>query len=158
MKTTKTLISLAVLIICCLIANIVEAAKISETKIDVKYEYKKETNTVIVTMTSNNELINNKTTWKLSQDKKQFTYEFDKNTTYTSSVLDIYGRTTYIPLNITQIDQKPAKIVPTYEYKKETNTVVVTLTSDKRLLNNKTTWKLSEDEKKFTYEFDKNTT
>ena len=158
MKTAKTLISLAVLIICCLIANVVEAAKISETKIEVKYEYKKETNTVIVTMTSNNELINNKTTWKLSQDKKQFTYEFDKNTTYTSSVLDIYGRTIYIPLSITQIDQTPAKIEPTYEYKKETNTVIVTLTSDKKLLNNKTTWKISEDEKQFTYEFKENTT
>ena len=131
---------------------------IEETKIDVKYEYKKDTNTVVVTMTSNNELKNNKTTWKLSEDKKTFTYEFDKNTTYTSSVTDVYERKVYIPLQVTQIDESPANVVPTYQYNSDRNTVTVTLTSDKRLLNNKTTWKLSEDGKVFTYEFNKNTT
>ena len=153
----KLLTSLIIFALCYIVPNIIYANNIPETKISVDYRYKSETNTVIVTMTSNNELINNKTTWKLSEDKKQFVYEFEKNTTYISSVLDVYGRTIYIPLSITQIDQTPAKIVPTYEYKETTNTVIVTLTSNKRLLNNKTTWKLSTDEKVFIYEFDKNT-
>ena len=157
MQKIKTIIALIILAICCSIPSIVQATSIPETKISVDYKYKIDTNTVVVTMTSNNELMNNKTTWKLSEDKKVFTYEFERNTIYNSTITDIYGNIIYVPLAVTHIDENPAKVVPTYEYKTDTNTVVVTMTSDKRLMNNKTTWKLSEDKKVFTYEFERNT-
>ena len=204
--------------------------------IEVSYEYKPETNTVIATMTSDRELQNTKTTWKLSEDKKRYTYEFDANTTYMSSVVDIYGNVVPVPISVTlvddkgpeinieyqysednllctivvtsneemiqkttpgwvlsenkkvytydvkvnsgmitnftdkygnftqvqlivdKIDERPANIEVSYEYKPETNTVIATMTSDRELQNTKTTWKLSEDKKHYTYEFDGNTT
>ena len=204
--------------------------------IEVSYEYKPETNTVIATMTSDRELQNTKTTWKLSEDKKHYTYEFDANTTYMSSVVDIYGNVVPVPISVTlvddkgpeinieyqysednllctivvtsneemiqkttpgwvlsenkkvytydvkvnsgmitnftdkygnftqvqlivdKIDERPANIEVSYEYKPETNTVIATMTSDRELQNTKTTWKLSEDKKHYTYEFDGNTT
>lgn len=158
MKYAQAITILLTIAICCIIPNIVQASNIPETKITVEYKYKSDANTVIVTMTSNNKLLNNKTTWKISENQKQFTYEFEKNTTYNSTITDIYGRIIYVPLSITEIDENPAKITPEYKYKSETNTVIVTMTSNRKLLNNKTTWKISEDQKQFTYEFEKNTT
>ena len=123
MQKIKAIIALIILAICCSIPSIVQATSIPKTKISVDYKYKIDTNTVVVTMTSNNELMNNKTTWKLSEDKKVFTYEFERNTTYNSTITDIYGNIIYVPLKVNQIDESPAKVVPTYEYKTDTNTV-----------------------------------
>ena len=66
MEKAKMIISLIILVICCFVPSVVEANNIPETQILVDYKYKPETNTVVVTMTSNNELINNKITWKLT--------------------------------------------------------------------------------------------
>ena len=127
-------------------------------KVQVSYEYKPDTNTVIATMTSDKELQNTKTTWKLSEDKKQYTFEFNANTTYMSSVVDRFGNVIPVQIQVTQIDDIPAKVQVSYEYKPDTNTVIATMTSDKELQNTKTTWKLSEDKKQYTFEFNANTT
>ena len=158
-KNTIRILLIVVLLFC--IKNIVKAedtTQIVETIVNVEYEYKPETNTVIATMTSNNELQNTKTTWKLSEDKKQYTFEFTTNTTYMSSVVDKYGNVIPVQIHITQIDDTPAKVEVSYEYLPETNTVMATMTSDKELQNTKTTWKLSEDKKQYTFEFTTNTT
>ena len=159
----KIVISIIAILLCCLIPNLIYATdgKIEPTKITVTYKYKEDTNTVTTTMTSNNELKNTKpsTSWQLSQDKKQYTYEFRENTIYTSSVVDIYGNTIPVPINITQIDQSPAKVTVAYEYREETNTVIATMTSNRELQNTKpsTSWKLSEDKRVYTFEFLENT-
>ena len=163
MNKTKIIVSLVVLILCCLIGNISEAnnQNIKETIITVSYEYKEETNTVIVTMTSNNELQNTKpsTSWKLSSDKKKYTFEFTNNTTYMSSVVDIYGNKIPVQINVTQIDESPAKVTVGYQYKEETNTVIATITSNRELQNTKppTSWRLSTDKKQYIFEFSNNT-
>jgi len=155
----KITISIITIILCCFIPNLIFATE--PTKITVTYEYKKETNTVIATITSNNELQNTKpsTSWKLSENKKQYTFEFGNNTTYTSSVIDIYGNRIPVPINVTQIDESPAKVTVLYEYKEETNTVIATIKSNRELQNTKppTSWKLSEDKKQYTFEFGDNT-
>ena len=160
MSKTKILISLIILLLCCLIGTISNAQE--KTVIKVSYEYREDTNTVIATMTSNNELQNTKapTSWKLSEDKKKYTFEFGNNTTYMSSVIDIYGNKISVPIKITQIDESPAQIVVEYKYKEETNTVIATMISNRELQNTKasTSWKLSEDKKKYTFEFGNNTT
>ena len=128
------------------------------TNVEVSYEYKEETNTVIATMISNNELKDTKISWELSEDKKQYTFEFANNTTYITSVEDIYGRKIPVEIDVTQIDESPAKVEVLYEYKEETNTVIATMVSDKELKHTKISWKLSEDKKSYTFEFSDNTT
>lgn len=160
MSKTKILISLIILLFCCLIGTISNAQE--KTVIKVSYKYKEETNTVIATMTSNNELQNTKpaTSWKLSEDRKRYTFEFGHNTTYMSSVIDIYGNKISVPIKVTQIDESPAHISVGYQYKEDTNTVIATMTSNRELQNTKpaTSWKLSNDKMQYTFEFGNNTT
>ncbi len=131
--------------------------KMEQTIVEVSYKYKEDTNTVIATIKSNNELKNTKKTWKLSEDKKQYTFEFGDNTTYMSSVVDKFGNTIPVLINVTQIDESPAKIKVSYDYNKDTNTVMTTMTSNRELQNTKVSWKLSEDKKQYTFEFGDNT-
>ena len=124
--------------------------------IETSYEYDKKTNTVMVTMNSNEEMSDTKPTWKLSQDKLKYTKTFNKNEKYKTIVEDIYGNKTEIEINIEQIDDKGPVIEISYEYDKKTNTVTATMSSNEEMNDTKPTWKLSQDKLKYTKEFDKN--
>ena len=124
--------------------------------IETSYEYDKKTNTVMVTMNSNEEMSDTKPTWKLSQDKLKYTKTFNKNEKYKTIVEDIYGNKTELEINIEQIDDKGPVIEISYEYDKKTNTVTATMSSNEEMNDTKPTWKLSQDKLKYTKEFDKN--
>lgn len=76
--------------------------KEEEKQVYISYEYKEDTNTVLATITSSVELKPTKVSWKLSEDKKQYTFEFNSNTKYTTTVTDINGRKTQIQIEITR--------------------------------------------------------
>ena len=173
MKKNKIIVSLLIFIIYCfLIVNLVTANEkkyqdnnlvvqnvedSSPAKITIEYNYKKETNTVIATVKSDKELKPTKASWKLSTDKKQYTFEFTTNTKYVTNFTDIHGNVIPVQINVNQIDTSPAKLTIEYNYKKETNTVVATVKSNKELKSTKASWKLSEDKKQYTFEFTTNT-
>ena len=129
-----------------------------EPNLEIHYQYISETNSVKVTVSSDEPLKPTKVNWNLSEDKLSYTYEFIANTIYTTSFQDIYGNTTNIEINVTQIDDKGPKITISYHYLVETNSVIATVISDEPLKATKTNWKLSEDALTYTYEFTANTT
>ena len=122
------------------------------------YEYKEETNTVIATMKSDKELKDTKVSWTLSEDKKQYTFEFANNTTYMTNVTDRFGNIIPVEINVTEVDENAANVEVLYEYKDETNTVIATMKSNKKLKPTKKSWELSQDQKSYTFEFADNTT
>ena len=126
--------------------------------LEISYDYKSETNSVVATVVSDEKLGNTKISWELSQDKLSYTYEFTGNTTYTTSFQDIYGNSTQIQINVTQIDDKGPNLNISYEYILETNSVIATVTSDEEFGDTKISWELSEDKLSYTYEFTENTT
>ena len=124
--------------------------------IETSYEYDGKTNTVIVTMNSNEEMSDTKPTWNLTQDKLKYTKTFNKNEKYKTVVEDIYGNKTEVEINIEQIDDKGPVIETSYEYDKKTNTVIVIMNSNEEMSGTKPTWKLSQDKLKYTKTFNKN--
>ena len=158
----KIVISIIAILLCCLIPNLIYATdgKVEPTQITVTYKYKEYTNTVIATMTSNRELQNTKpsTSWKLSEDKKVYTFEFLENTIYTSSVIDRFGNTIFIPINVTQIDKKGPEVSVKYEFNQAKTQCIVTVKSNEELIPKTTPgWILGEDKKTFTYVVTQNT-
>ena len=125
-----------------------------EAKVEIKYQYKEDTNTVLATIESTVELKPTKASWKLSQDKKHYTFEFDNNTTYDTTVEDVNGKIYTIHINVTEV--KIVRVV--YQYQENTNTVLATIESKVELKPTKASWKLSQDKKHYTFEFDNNTT
>ena len=123
-------------------------------KIEVLYEYNEETNKVTAIINSNIELEDTKPTWKLSEDKKQYTKIFTSNTSYVTPVQDINGNITNIYIQITQI--KKLTIELKYEYNEEDNIVKAIMSSNIKLEDTKPTWKLSEDGKQYTKIFTEN--
>ena len=121
----------------------------------VNYEYKEETNTVVATINSIVELQSTKKSWSLSENKKQYTYEFNSNTTYTTTVTDIMGRTKNVVIKIDQIDDKPPQIDMEYVLNND-NTIKVIMHSDEILEDTKPSWNLSENKLDYVkiYTFD----
>ena len=74
----------------------------TETEVKVSYEYKEKTNTVLATITSDIEFKPTKISWKLSEDKKHYTFEFSNNTKYETTVIDINGKVTKIQIEVTR--------------------------------------------------------
>ena len=128
-----------------------------DTVINIDYQYKEETNTVLAIVTSNNELKDTKVSWTLSENKRQYTFEFNANTTYTTNFEDIYGKIIPVEINVTQVQKILTKVRTENNYNEETNTVLVTIIADHKLQDTKVSWTLSENEKQYTFEFNTNT-
>ena len=130
---------------------------ISIGNITVEYEYNEQTNEVTAYMISDIELKDTKPTWKLSEDRKTYAKVFNSNINYNTPVENINGVIIDVNINVTQIQNIPAEITVSYEYKEKTNTVIATMISNKELQHTKISWKLSEDKKRYTFEFNNNT-
>ena len=74
----------------------------SKATITVEYSYNKTKNTVLATVKSDVQLKDTKISWKLSNDKLTYTYEFKENTTYTTTFEDINGNKIPVPINVTR--------------------------------------------------------
>ena len=135
--------------------KLITATEVKEDQIHVKYEYKPETNTVVAKIQSDVELKPTKKSWTLSKDKKEYTFEFNSNTTYSTTITDITGKTTPVLIEIK--DVKESEIQVKYEYKKDTNTVIAKIQSTVGLQSTKKSWTLSKDKKEYTFEFNSNT-
>ena len=137
--------------------NVTQVQKIV-TKVRTENNYNEETNTVLVTIIADHKLQDTKVSWTLSENEKQYTFEFNTNTNYTTNVIDVYGNVIPVEINVTEIDETPAEIEVLYDYNEETNTVLATMSSNIELQDTKVSWTLSEDKKKYTFEFTTNTT
>ena len=133
--------------------NIV-VTQIQPLSIKVDYEYDAEENTVTAKMISNSELKDNKPSWTLSENKREYTKTFVQNMSYSTSVEDINGRILEVNIDITQIKQLEIKVQ--YDYNKETNTVTVTMISKRKLKDTKPSWTLSDDKLTYTKVFTDN--
>lgn len=120
--------------------------------INVKYEYTEKTNTVEVTIDSSIELIDNKPTWNLSNEKNRYTKIFSNNQDYTTDITNKYGRKKTINIKVTQIDETPPVITFSHMFNDD-GSVTVYLSSDKAITDNKPTWKLSDDLKVYSKTF-----
>ena len=100
-------------------------------------------------MVSNIELQPTKKSWRLSEDKKHYTFEFSNNTKYQTTVTNIFGEIININIQIDQIDDKAPEIDTEYIYINSDNTVKVIMHSNEALGDTKPSWTLSED--KLTY-------
>lgn len=159
MKKIGILVSVIMLSLFCLMGNVSNAKEIEEeTVVNVIYELNREKNTVVAKMISNKELQPTKKSWNLSPDRKQYTFEFNRNTTYDTNVVDIDGNVISVKIEVKDVDESPANVAVKYELNKEKNTVVAKMISDKELQPTKVSWKLSENKKEYTFEFDRNTT
>ena len=127
-------------------------------ELNTNYQYNKNSNTVTVKITSKTPFEPTKINWELSKDKKTYTYQFKENTTYKTTFEDINGTTSNVEIKVTQIDEKGPILKISYEYKKETKSVVAKVMSDEILGATKINWKLRQDKKTYTYEFKENTT
>ncbi len=138
--------------------NIV-TVKIEITQIDDKgpviqlqYVYDSVSNTVEVTMKSNEEIKDTKPSWTLSEDKLSYTKTFGANDIYTTDVEDIFGNITTVKIEITQIDDKGPVITLEYIYNADGTTTVI-MHSNEELAQTKPSWTLSEDKLTYTKTF-----
>lgn len=127
-----------------------------ETKITSSIT-KKDDKTVIATIQSNKEL-ERLDGWELSEDKKTLTKEYKTNTKETVEVKTVEGETKKITINTSNANEESEKTQITSNItKKDENTVVVTIKSNKELQELEG-WKLSEDKKTLTKEYNINIT
>ena len=124
-----------------------------EIKVETKYNEK--TNTVTVFARSNEILGKTKPTWNLSDDKLTYSKTYEDNGTYTTTISDIYGNTTKISFDVTEI-QSGYEVFQSYN--KENNKVTVEVKSKCKLLNTKPSWKLSKDNYTYSKEYNANGT
>ena len=129
---------------------------IEERNLELNIKYQSTgNNSVIATVTSNNILKANKSSWTLSEDKMSYSFEFKVNSAYTSTFTDIWGNTKGVDINITELDQTGPSLTISY-VNNGNNTVTATVTSNEELMADKTSWKLSEDKLSYVYTFTEN--
>ena len=124
-------------------------------EITMEYKYNPEDNTVTGIMHSNEKLKNTKVSWVLSDDQLTYTTILRSNGSYTTTVEDIYGNSTEVLIEVTQIDEEPPKITMEYVYN-ENNTVTAIMHSNEIMADTKPTWTLSEDKLSYSKTFDTN--
>ena len=152
MKNKKIIIILLFILFLVLNFTIFSYAENSKKlEITMEYQYNKTNNTVIAIMHSNNQLVNTKPTWTLSKDKLSYSKSFNANTTYSTSVQDIYGNILNVEININQV----LKPQISFEYFYNSNGKITgIINSNIELKNTKPSWSLSSDKKKYTKIFD----
>lgn len=111
----------------------------------------------VVTATINsNEKIQQVEGWTLSEDKKSLKKIYAENTTETVKVYDLVGNEVVANISINNIDKTVPQAKISYSTTKATNkNVKVTITADEKIKDVEG-WKLSEDKKTLTKEFEKN--
>ena len=138
-----------------IIGNVFSTDETDSTNIRILYEYNNDENYVIAKIISEEELEDTKPTWKLSENKKEYTKIYRENMNYTTQVKDVTGKVTNIEVNIK--DVKKLEVGIEYEYNEDSNEVLAIMRSNVRLKDTKPTWKLSEDKKTYTKLYNTNT-
>ncbi len=126
----------------------IDVTQVIVAEITVEYDYDEVMNQVTVSLVSDIELQDTKPTWTLSSDKKTYTKVYTANESYSTQVVDKYGNTITVDINITQIEKM--EITVEYYYDEQTNQVTVEIVSNMELQDTKPTWTLSEDKKTYT--------
>ena len=125
--------------------------------VDIEYNTKLPAKSVLVTITSNEE-IQEIEGWKLSEDKKVLTKEYSENTTETITVKDLVGNETQATIEINNIDKTGPNVNVGYSTKNPTReNVTVTITANEEIQAVQG-WTLSSDKKTLTKEYTENTT
>lgn len=123
--------------------------------ITIDYRYQEETNTILVTLKSNELLRQTKPTWKLSNDKTTYTKVLEDNMTYSTPVMDLSKNVTNVTITVSGIDRDGPNITLNYTLN-EDHSITATALSDEPLQDSKPTWTLSEDLKTYTKIFPHN--
>ena len=131
---------------------LIEVTGIDETgpTITMEYIYNKTDNTVTGIMHSDEVLKDTKVSWDLSEDKKNYTTTLRSNGSYTTTVEDIWGNVTEVPIAVTLVDEAGPNVEMEYIYNENDNTVTGIMHSDEVLKDTKVSWDLSEDKKNYT--------
>ena len=125
--------------------------------VDIEYNTKLPAKSVLVTITSNEE-IQGIEGWTLSEDKKVIAKEYDENIGETITIRDLAGNETEASIEINNIDKTGPDVKVEYSTKElARDNVLVTLTSNEEIQEIEG-WKLSEDKKVLTKEYSENTT
>ena len=125
--------------------------------VDVEYNTKLPAKSVLVTITSNEE-IQEVEGWTLSSDKKVLTKEYSVNTKETITVKDLVGNETQATIEINNIDKTAPTVNVGYSTKNPTReNVTVTITSNEQVQEIEG-WKLSEDKLILTKTYNQNIT
>ena len=119
--------------------------------------YNPKTNSVLVSITANNQFVATKKNWKLSSDKLVYSFEFTSNSNYQTSFQDVQGNTAKIAINVQDIDDKGPVLEVKYEHTEGINNVKVIVKSNEKMKATKKNWILSTDELTYTYDFKDNT-
>lgn len=136
------------------LGKMVYGENLDDNNVKIEKIYNQEYNTVTVNIISDKAFENTKPTWKLSDDQKIYTKEFNENINYSTPICIIDGNINLVDISITEI--KEPKIEIEKKYNEDNNTVTVNIISDIKLKNTKPTWQLSDDEKIYTKIFDDN--
>ena len=124
---------------------------IEKTKISFEPQFN-DNGTIKGIIKSNTKLKDTKSTWNLSEDKLTYTKTLDSKTTpYTTPVETINGEVIYVKIEV----NKP-KLNLTVDCVYNNNTATVTIQSNIKLKDTKSTWKLSSDALKYTKVIDAN--
>ena len=128
-------------------------------EVTVEYSSKERTKeNVIVTIKADEEL-QGLEGWKLSEDKKILTKEYEDSVTENLVVKDIAGNETKQTIKITNIDKKGPKIEINYSTTEKTKeNVTVTLRTDEEVQDVEEGWTLSENKKELTKTYTENKT
>ncbi|MBO4293433.1 MAG: hypothetical protein J5881_03490 [Clostridia bacterium] len=131
----------------------IEFNSIQPLKLKVEYNVNHNENFAEVSIISNTELKDTKSSWNLSNNKRKYTKKFYENIKYSTPVEDINGNIKNVDINITEIDKTGPIIDLDYKYNSD-NTVTVFIKSNEELANTKSTWKLSDDKKIYEKKFE----
>lgn len=132
----------------------INISQIDDIPPNITFDYiLNEDNTVTVIATSNEELLDSKSTWTLSEDKTQYTKIFNKNQNYQTPFKDKYGNTSNCKIEFYLIK---LNVDISYEYNEQDNTVTTSVFYDNGFKNTKPTWNLSADKKTYTKTFNNN--
>ena len=135
----------------------VEETNVSQSDLmNINYSYNEDTNTVIATVNSQNELKQTKANWQLSEDQHAYSYEFYENTNYETIFEDVLGNRVTIQIYIDQIINRELTLNVEYQLT-ENNSVIAIVKANNRLSPTKTNWVLDKKCLTYSYEFVNNT-
>lgn len=124
---------------------------------NVDYSILLPTNQNVVAIITVNEEIQEVEGWKLSEDKKELTKEYLKNAEEEITIKDLVGNEATVKVKINNIDKETPQITVNYSTEKPVNGIVTVNIISNEEIQEIDGWKLSEDKRKLTKEYSKNT-
>ncbi|MBR3152582.1 MAG: VanW family protein [Clostridia bacterium] len=132
----------------------INITQIKDIELTTEYEYDSYNNILTAKVNSNVPMKDNKCSWTLSEDKRVYTKEFNKNNIYNTPFTQSNGKVVDQEIIINQIQDIKVDFEINYNSTKTYATVIVN--SNYPMKDNKCSWTLSEDKKTYTKTYSTN--